>query len=207
MIRLYQTRLENDLPLVDEKRKDLAWGNGIWDLSENRSHFRSHYPLLTAQSIWDNAADHFYQDGGIGWVIPSSYPISEAATIQNGDVIFINQVWVNWINDVAPHVGATANVTVVLFDGDIAFCSGPQQDTLRNLDFVSRIFAPNACPHLFFNPSLTYFNSGKNLEVVEKLRKADVPILEEITAFNPEGKVDNVILRDPGGFGFFVFND
>ena len=67
--------------------------------------------------------------------------------------------------------------------------------------------APNACPHLFFNPSLTYFNSGKNLEVVEKLRKADVPILEEITAFNPEGKVDNVILRDPGGFGFFVFND
>lgn len=67
--------------------------------------------------------------------------------------------------------------------------------------------APNACPHLFFNPSLTYFNSGKNLEVVQKLRNANVPILEEITAFNPEGKVDNVILRDPGGFGFFVFND
>jgi hypothetical protein len=66
---------------------------------------------------------------------------------------------------------------------------------------------PNMCPHLFFNPSLTYFNSGKNLEVIEKIRAVGVPITEEITVFNEEGIVDNVILRDPGGYGFFVFND
>ena len=66
---------------------------------------------------------------------------------------------------------------------------------------------PNMCPHLFFNPSLTYFNSGKNPEVIAKIRAAGVPITEEITVFNKEGIVDNVILRDPGGYGFFIFND
>ena len=66
---------------------------------------------------------------------------------------------------------------------------------------------PNTCPHLFFNPSLTYFNGGKNLAVIKAIREASIPIAEEITHFNNEGIVDNVILRDPGGYGFFVFND
>lgn len=66
---------------------------------------------------------------------------------------------------------------------------------------------PNRCPHLFFNPSLTYFNSGRNPEVIAAIRAAGVPIAEEITVFNESGEVDNVILRDPGGYGFFVFND
>ncbi|HAA14284.1 MAG TPA: hypothetical protein DCE41_22355 [Cytophagales bacterium] len=65
----------------------------------------------------------------------------------------------------------------------------------------------NACPHLFFNPSLTYFNSGKNPEVIAEVRKRQIPITEEITHFNPKGEVDNIIIRDPGGYGFFVFND
>ncbi len=65
----------------------------------------------------------------------------------------------------------------------------------------------NTCPHLFFNPSLTYFNSGKNLEIIEDLRNSGVAMTEEITHFNKEGLVDNVIVRDPGGLGFFVFND
>ena len=33
------------------------------------------------------------------------------------------------------------------------------------------------------------------------------PITEEITCFNSEGIADNVVLRDPGGTGFFIFND
>lgn len=65
----------------------------------------------------------------------------------------------------------------------------------------------NTCPHLFFNPSLTFFNGGKNMPVIEKIRSAGIPIAEEITVFNEEGIVDNVIIRDPGGLGMFVFND
>ena len=67
--------------------------------------------------------------------------------------------------------------------------------------------AANSCPHLFFNPSLTYFNSGRNPEVIAGIRAAGIPISEEITIFNKEGRVDNIIIRDPGGYGFFLFND
>lgn len=63
------------------------------------------------------------------------------------------------------------------------------------------------CPHLFFNPSFTFFNSGKNPEIIQKIRDLEIPISEEITFFNKEGNVDNIIIRDPGGFGFFIFND
>jgi hypothetical protein len=66
---------------------------------------------------------------------------------------------------------------------------------------------PLTCLHLFFNPSLTYFNGGNNLAVIENIRKLGIPITEEITHFNKDGIVDNIIIRDPGGFGFFVFND
>jgi len=63
------------------------------------------------------------------------------------------------------------------------------------------------CPHLFFNPSLTYFNGGNNLPVIQRIRATGIPIIEEITHFNKEGIVDNIIIRDPGGLGFFIFND
>ena len=69
------------------------------------------------------------------------------------------------------------------------------------------IMKPLICPHLFYNPGLTFFNSGKNLPIIEKIRAAGIPIAEEITVFNKEGIVDNVVLCDPGGLGFFVFND
>ena len=58
-----------------------------------------------------------------------------------------------------------------------------------------------------YNPSLTYFNGGKNLPVNAAIREAGIPITEEITHFNEDGIVDNVILRDPGGYGFYIFND
>lgn len=69
------------------------------------------------------------------------------------------------------------------------------------------IMAAFACPHLFFNPSLTYFNGKNNLAIIEGVHKAGIPIAEEITHFNKEGIVDNIIVRDPGGYGFFVFSD
>lgn len=69
------------------------------------------------------------------------------------------------------------------------------------------IMPPGTCPHLFFNPSLTYFNGGHNLEVIEQIKAQHIPIVEEITYFNEEGIADNVIIRDPGGYGFFIFND
>ena len=80
--------------------------------------------------------------------------------------------------------------------------------SLKNSDGVAiSLMKPLVCPHLFYNPSLTYFNGGNNMEVIDKIRKAEIPITEEITHFNKDGLVDNVILRDPGGFGFFIFND
>lgn len=73
--------------------------------------------------------------------------------------------------------------------------------------FSISIMKPNSCPHLFFNPSLTYFNGKNNLEVIAKIRSLPIPITEEITYFNKESIVDNIIIRDPGGLGFFIFND
>ncbi|MBO6515067.1 MAG: hypothetical protein JJ975_00770 [Bacteroidia bacterium] len=72
---------------------------------------------------------------------------------------------------------------------------------------VLSLMKPGACPHLFFNPSLSYFNGTKNVEIIDNLRQLNIPITEEITHFNPNGDVDNIIVRDPGGFGFFVFSD
>lgn len=66
---------------------------------------------------------------------------------------------------------------------------------------------PDSCPHTFYNPSLSYFNSGNNLAVIAELRKREVAIFEEISIFNDQGVADNVILKDPGGIGFFIFND
>ncbi|WP_025763565.1 hypothetical protein [Dyadobacter tibetensis] len=73
--------------------------------------------------------------------------------------------------------------------------------------FTITLFEPYNCPHLFFNPSLTYFNGKENLKVIEKIRTLNIPITEEITHFNEQGIVDNIVLRDPSGLGFLVFND
>lgn len=63
------------------------------------------------------------------------------------------------------------------------------------------------CPHLFFNPGLTFFNAGNNLSVIQKIRKVGIPIAEEIRVLNDSNLVDNIIVCDPGGLGFFIFND
>ncbi len=80
--------------------------------------------------------------------------------------------------------------------------------SLANTDGMTVSFMkPLSCPHLFFNPSLTYFNGENNLAIIEKIKALNIPIAEEITYFNKSGIVDNIILRDPGGFGYFIFND
>ena len=80
--------------------------------------------------------------------------------------------------------------------------------TLMLEGFGIHIMLPMNCPHLFFNPSLTYFNGKENNpKIIQKIRDLNIPITEEITVFNQEGIVDNIIIRDPGGYGFFIFND
>ena len=69
------------------------------------------------------------------------------------------------------------------------------------------LMAPFGCPHLFVNPSGTFFNSGANPEIIAEVRKRQIPIYEEVTAFNAKCEVDNIILQEPGGIGFFVFYD
>ena len=69
------------------------------------------------------------------------------------------------------------------------------------------LMKPNTCPHLFFNPSLTYFNGSNNDAIIDEIRGLEIPIVEEITHFNPKDEVDNIIIRDPGGLGCFLFND
>ena len=54
---------------------------------------------------------------------------------------------------------------------------------------------------------MTYFNGGKNLPNIGKMREAGIEFAEEITHFSSDGVADNVIIRDPGGLGFFIFND
>lgn len=77
----------------------------------------------------------------------------------------------------------------------------------REEGFGLSIMGMEMCPHLFPNPGITFFNSGRNPAIIAALRDRGVPFAEEVTVFNDQGEVDNVVLRDPGGLGFFVFND
>jgi len=72
-----------------------------------------------------------------------------------------------------------------------------------NISFMK----PLGCPHLFSNPSLTYFNGSSNTAIIQEIRTLGIAITEEITYFSKSGDVDNIIIRDPGGLGFFIFND
>lgn len=80
--------------------------------------------------------------------------------------------------------------------------------TYNSEALIISLMTPNTCPHLFFNPSFTFFNGKEgNPNVIQKVRELGIPITEEITHFSSNGEVDNIIIRDPGGFGFFLFND
>jgi predicted lactoylglutathione lyase len=72
---------------------------------------------------------------------------------------------------------------------------------------VINIMTPNCCPHLFLNPSISFFNGTNNQAIIEKIRATEIEIKEEITHFSKENTVDNIIMADPGNIGFFIFND
>ncbi len=70
------------------------------------------------------------------------------------------------------------------------------------------LFKIGSCPHSFTNFSMTYFNGKtENIEVINRIIKLGIIPVEEITHFNPKGKVDNMIISDPGGLRKFIFND
>ena len=75
----------------------------------------------------------------------------------------------------------------------------------KNGDHLSLLRA-NSCPHLFTNPSLAFFNGSKNKNIIEQIKSLQIPIAQEVI-FGRETTADNLILNDPGGVGFFVFND
>lgn len=66
------------------------------------------------------------------------------------------------------------------------------------------LMAPFICPHSFANPSLTYFNGAENPSILEDLGRRGVPFFERVGEDEP---AVNAVLREPGGVGFFVFND
>ena len=78
---------------------------------------------------------------------------------------------------------------------------------VNNDRVVINIMTPNCCPHLFLNPSISYFNGTDNPAIIEKIRATGIEIKEEITHFSKGNTVDNIIMADPGNIGFFIFND
>lgn len=78
---------------------------------------------------------------------------------------------------------------------------------VNNGGVVLNIMTPNCCPHLFLNPSISFFNGTNNPLIIETIRATGIDIKEEITHFNKENNVDNIIMSDPGNIGFFIFND
>ncbi len=79
---------------------------------------------------------------------------------------------------------------------------------INNNGFTISLMSPNACPHLFINPSLTYFNGKEdNPKIIQKIRNLNIKIEQEITHFSKDNTIDNIILRDCGGLDFFIFND
>ncbi len=111
------------------------------------------------------------------------------------------------------------SIETIAFDQSVSFWEilgfqvimGSRQESwisLKNENgFIISLMKALTCPHLFFNPSMTYFNGKNNLSVIKKIRELEVPITEEITQFNPDGIADNILIRDPGGLAFFIFND
>lgn len=171
---------------------------------------------------------------GKNWdtVIPNLQKLTKVIPIENGYLLGDSSgSWIYLINENTPQFTTKAFLPSLLgkFSGlsleviDIEF-SKKIYETLgfkitmgsaekgwismtNDNDFSVSLMSPNACPHSFYNPSLTYFNNKNNLSVIQKIRDLGIPIEEEITAFNPDGVADNIILRDAGGYGFFIFND
>jgi hypothetical protein len=154
-------------------------------------------------------------------IIPNGYLLSDAS----GVWIYLIEGEPSWKAETAPesfsslgnYSGLSLETTDIKRSGAIyealgfKISMGSYDKPYMGFDlngFGISLMKPNICPHMFFNPSFTYFNGKEgNPKVIEKVRELKIPIAEEITHFNKEGKVDNIIIRDPGGYGFFLFND
>lgn len=80
--------------------------------------------------------------------------------------------------------------------------------SMKNDEFDLTIFRFGMCPHSFSNPSYSFFNGKEgNPIAIRKIKETSIPFSEEITEFSETNTVDNVIMKDPGGTGFFLFND
>ena len=64
-----------------------------------------------------------------------------------------------------------------------------------------------ACPHLFPNPGLTFFNGANNVAILRRATEAGFTPLQSVDWLGESGIVDNAIYQDPGGLGLFVYSD
>jgi hypothetical protein len=53
---------------------------------------------------------------------------------------------------------------------------------------------------------LAFFNGHQNSKIITHLKALNVPIKQEVI-FGEETIADNLVINDPGGLGFFIFND
>ncbi len=191
-------------------------GKSIIEINENR-FARPGIKLLS--SSWKNVAEQLQSfthvkkldegyllgDGSGTWIylietsefpeIPADCPTSLLGTnfgisIETIDIGFAQKIW-NLLG-FSTTQGSSEQGWISLSDDDGNSLS---------------LMVPNCCPHLFLNPSISYFNGAGNPAIIEKIRATGISITEEITHFNKEGKVDNIILSDSGNIGFFIFND
>ena len=100
--------------------------------------------------------------------------------------------------------GGDETVGVVGETGDESVGGG---QSLVDCGCADRHYNYQCCPHLFFNPSLTFFNGENNLKIIDQINNLNIAVTEEITVFNEDNIVDNIIIRDPGGLGYFLFSD
>lgn len=141
-----------------------------------------------------------------------------------------SNIWVYWENEsqvypeqsVQSHLGNLAGLTIetlkmtesLTFYTQLGFqVTGGDAahgfvSMKHDCGFGLTLLKAGMCPHLFLNPSISYFNGKEgNPVVIEKIRQENLTILQEVDHFNENNIVDNLILREPGGMGFFIFND
>lgn len=135
------------------------------------------------------------------------------AKIQDGYLLRdFNGIWVYLIENAPPEAPAKSDTSFAL-TGNFSGLSIETTDIQKSLDvwkvlgfneqmgspeqgwagcsnadgLTISFMKPLTCPHLFFNPSLTYFNGKEgNPKVIKSIRELEIPITEEITYFNKE---------------------
>jgi hypothetical protein len=154
-------------------------------------------------------------------VIPNGYLLSDASGVWiyliEGEPTWKAETAATSFSSLGNYSGLCLETTDIKRSGAIyealgfKITMGNYEQPYMGLDgngFGISLMKPNICPHLFFNPSFTYFNGKEgNPKVIAKVRELGIPIAEEITHFSKDGSVDNIIIRDPGGYGFFLYND